>query len=170
MTTTASFSRILVATDFSVQAERAWSTAQRLARALGARLLLLHVVVGEDMLRSLEADDRRAAERSAHVDDELNIPQSSPDLGPEAETTAQQWAEHRLAEWAARPEAAGLEIRTLLRAGVPHREIVAVVRAEQADLVVLGTHGRGGLERFLLGSVTDRVIRTAPCPVLAVRE
>lgn len=169
MTTTVPFSRILVPTDFSPQAERAWSTAQRLAGALGAELLLLHVLVGEDMLRSLEADEHRAADRSAHVAEELNIPHLSFDLESKIETSASQWAQQRLADWAARPGTAP-KVRTLLRVGAPHREIVAAIREEQADLVVIGTHGRGGLERFLLGSVADRVIRTAPCPVLAVRE
>jgi nucleotide-binding universal stress UspA family protein len=53
--------------------------------------------------------------------------------------------------------------------GVPHEEIVALAEAERADLVVIGTHGRGGLGRAVLGSVADRVVRLAPCPVLSVR-
>jgi nucleotide-binding universal stress UspA family protein len=57
-----------------------------------------------------------------------------------------------------------------LRSGVPHQEIVALARDERADLIVIGTHGRGGINRALLGSVADRVVRLAPCPVLTVRE
>ena len=57
-----------------------------------------------------------------------------------------------------------------LRTGVPHEEIVALAQDERADLIVIGTHGRGGINRALLGSVADRVVRLAPCPVLTVRE
>jgi nucleotide-binding universal stress UspA family protein len=52
---------------------------------------------------------------------------------------------------------------------VPHEEIVALATDELADLLVIGTHGRGGMSRALLGSVADRVVRLAPCPVLTVR-
>ena len=61
-------------------------------------------------------------------------------------------------------------MKTLLRTGTPQDEIVATVRDEGADLIAIGTHGRGGLNRLMLGSVCDRVIRMSPCPVLAVRE
>lgn len=54
-------------------------------------------------------------------------------------------------------------------AGVPFEEIVRAAAEESADLIVMGTHGRRGLNRLLLGSVADRVIRLAACPVLTVR-
>jgi nucleotide-binding universal stress UspA family protein len=57
----------------------------------------------------------------------------------------------------------------VLRTGVPYKEIVGAATRERADLLVMGTHGRGGLDRALLGSVADRVIRLAPCPVVTVR-
>ena len=53
---------------------------------------------------------------------------------------------------------------------MPHEDIVATARDEGVDLIAIGTHGRGGLNRLMLGSVCDRVIRLASCPVLAVRE
>jgi len=53
--------------------------------------------------------------------------------------------------------------------GVAFVEIVDYVRAEKIDLVVMGTHGRGGLEHILLGSVAEKVVRRAPCPVLTIR-
>jgi len=61
-------------------------------------------------------------------------------------------------------------VKTLLRTGIPHDEIVRIARDEGADLIAIGTHGRGGLDRLMLGSVCDRVIRLSSCPVLAVRE
>jgi len=53
---------------------------------------------------------------------------------------------------------------------VPYKEIVAAAESERPDLIVMGTQGRGGLDRALLGSVAEKVIRLAPCPVLTVRE
>ncbi|MEP6860338.1 MAG: universal stress protein [Deltaproteobacteria bacterium] len=59
--------------------------------------------------------------------------------------------------------------RTLLEAGDPRTTIEAVAKKVDADLIVMGTHGRRGLRRMLLGSVAETVVRTAPCPVLLVR-
>jgi len=75
-----------------------------------------------------------------------------------------------LEQWAAKARQRGLKARTVVRTGTPHQEIVALATDERADLVVIGTHGRSGLNRALLGSVADRVVRLAPCPVLTVRE
>jgi nucleotide-binding universal stress UspA family protein len=55
-----------------------------------------------------------------------------------------------------------------IRGGVPAREIVTYAREHRIDLIILGTHGRTGMSRALLGSVAERVVRTAPCPVLTV--
>lgn len=66
--------------------------------------------------------------------------------------------------------ARGLKARTVLRNGVPHQEIVQLASDERADIVIMGTHGRSGLSRVLLGSVAERVIHFAPCPVLTVRK
>ena len=64
--------------------------------------------------------------------------------------------------------AARLPVRYCFKAGDPAREILAEATAQRADLLVMGTHGRSGFERWVLGSVTDRVLRKAPCPVLTV--
>jgi nucleotide-binding universal stress UspA family protein len=61
-----------------------------------------------------------------------------------------------------------LEIQTMLRRGTPWVEIASVAKDLQADLIVMGTHGLRGLPRALLGSVAEKVVRTAPCPVLTV--
>jgi nucleotide-binding universal stress UspA family protein len=67
--------------------------------------------------------------------------------------------------------AAGVEsVTTDVRPGTPHREILAYVEEHDADLVVLGTRGQTGLERYLLGSVTERVLRSSPVPVMTVRQ
>jgi universal stress protein A len=79
-------------------------------------------------------------------------------------------ARETLEQWAAKARQRGLKARTVVKTGTPHQEIVDLATDERADLVVIGTHGRGGLNRALLGSVADRVVRLAPCPVLTVRE
>lgn len=141
--------RIVVATDFSPAAEAAWVVARRLARALGARLILTHVFVEATLYgEGPFAGDRVRAVYAA----------------------ARQWVEQMLERWAEGARAEGLTVETRVRTGRPHREIVAVATEERADFVVMGTRGRGGLERTLLGSVADRVIRLAPCPVLTARE
>jgi nucleotide-binding universal stress UspA family protein len=142
------YRRILVPTDFSEQSERAWTTARRLARALGAEVLLAHVVVEAPLFGESPWSMGRVTE---------------------VYESGRAWGEKTLEEWAAAARAEGVTVRTVLRSGVPHREIVALAAEEQADLIVIGTHGRGGVDRALLGSVADRVIRLASCPVLSVR-
>jgi nucleotide-binding universal stress UspA family protein len=83
---------------------------------------------------------------------------------------AAAWAEKELAGWARGAHDAGLTVRTVVKTGAPHDVIVAVATELGADLIVLGTHGRGGINRALLGSVADRVVRLAACPVITVRE
>jgi nucleotide-binding universal stress UspA family protein len=68
-----------------------------------------------------------------------------------------------------RAEREGIPAVEAVRVGVPHEEIGAYVDEHGVDLVVMGTHGRAGLERTLLGSVTERVLRTVEVPVMAVR-
>jgi nucleotide-binding universal stress UspA family protein len=143
------FERILVPTDFSVPSERAWRAARRLARAVGAEVVLLHVLVDTPLYSEtvMSAEQVRGAYAATRG-----------------------WAERKLGEWADEARAEGLGVRTAFRTGVAHEEIVAAARETRAGLIAIGTHGRSGLDRVLLGSVADRVIRLAPCPVLAIRE
>jgi nucleotide-binding universal stress UspA family protein len=143
------FHRILVPTDFSPQSERAWATARRLARAVGAEVVLLHVFVEMPLYSEAPLSGERVREAYA---------------------AARTWAAEHLEQWAATARSEGLAVKTLLRTGVPHADIVETARDEGADLIAIGTHGRGGLNRLMLGSVCDRVIRLSSCPVLAVRE
>jgi len=85
-------------------------------------------------------------------------------------TPAEREANERLRQMlpACQPQATGASLVT--RAGDPVREIVSYAAETNADLVVLGTHGRGPVAHMLMGSVAERVVRTAPCPVLTVRH
>ena len=81
-----------------------------------------------------------------------------------------KWAEEALEARAAEIRAAGVPVRWKLTAGVPFDAIVQAAEEEGADMIVMGTHGRRGLEGLLLGSVANKVVRLAECPVLTVRE
>jgi len=139
--------RIIHATDFSKEAERAEKEAVELARVLGAELILLHVATETPLYGETVFGMRRVKDVY------------------EAQA---RWAEDALAQRARRLASRGVPTGWRRRVGLPHEEIVKAARAEKAAYIVMGTHGRGGLGRVMLGSVADRVVRTAPCPVLAV--
>jgi nucleotide-binding universal stress UspA family protein len=69
-----------------------------------------------------------------------------------------------------RVTAAGLEGEVAVIHGVPFHEIIETAKMQQVDLIVMGTHGRAGLQYMLLGSVAEKVVHLAPCPVLVVRQ
>jgi nucleotide-binding universal stress UspA family protein len=139
--------RILAATDFSDVSEHALVYARDLARALGAELLLLHVYEVPMLAFPIEgmaiSPATWAADLSSH------------------------W-QRKLDAAAVRHRGEGVSVTAVLRNGVPHEEIHRIADAERADLIVVGTHGRTGAGRLLLGSVAERVIRTATRPVLSV--
>lgn len=139
--------RILFPTDFSEAAESAEREAARLAGASGAELVLLHV--------ASEAPLWGETLYTAKVRDVFE--------------SQRRWAEDALAVRVAALAAAGVPARAVVRSGVAWEEIVRTAADEQADMIVIGTHGRTGLERIFLGSVAERVLRQAPCPVLTVR-
>ena len=143
------FYRIVVATDFSECAQQAWELARRIAAAPGSELVLAHVLT----------------EVPLYGEGVFNI-----ETARKVREGASKWAEGTLEAWVGKARAEGLSARAALRTGVPHQEIVALAEDERADLIVIGTTGRGGISRALLGSVADRVVRLAPCPVLTVRE
>ncbi len=141
------FYRIVVPTDFSSCSEEAWRVARRIAAMSKGELILTHVLSEAPLYRESVMTSVR-----------------------EVYDSARKWAEKTLDEWVAKARAEGLSARAALRTGVAHQELVALATDERADAIVIGTHGRGGIDRALLGSVADRVVRLAPCPVLTVRE
>ena len=137
---------ILLPTDGSEVAESAASHAVALAAATGAKLHVLYVVdaeaIGLVTPVTLEVDEVRTSLRQA-----------------EEEATA------AVAEAA---EAAGVDVVEVVEVGLPDEVIRDYTGENDVDLVVMGTHGRRGVDRFLLGSVTERVVRGSRVPVLAV--
>ena len=79
-------------------------------------------------------------------------------------------AAEQLKQAAARCSSAGVPATTEAVNGVPARTIAQTAKARATDLIVMGTHGRGAFAHFMLGSVAERVVRIAPCPVLTVRD
>jgi len=141
--------KILHPTDFSECAEQARAQAIRLARAMGAEIILFHVSVETP----LYAEGMMAAGTVQRIYE-----------------AQRKWAEEALEARAAETRAAGTPARWKLARGVPFDAIVQAAEEEGADMIVMGTHGRRGLEGLLLGSVANKVVRLAGCPVLTVRE
>jgi nucleotide-binding universal stress UspA family protein len=82
---------------------------------------------------------------------------------------ARRWAQRQLAKLTEKAKAAGVRTAALMMDGEPAQQIVRAARSKRADLIVVGTHGRTGLNKFFVGSVAQRVVVTAPCPVVTVR-
>jgi nucleotide-binding universal stress UspA family protein len=139
--------RILHATDFSPASRPAFGTALRLARRSRARMLLLHVMVPPSPF----IGDGRP-------------PSSYMDLLVHARRAARR----RLAAAVARARRTGVPASAVLVEGLPTEEILRAARRPRADVIVLGTHGRTGLRRAFMGSVAERVVTQARCPVLTV--
>ena len=138
--------RILCPTDFSEFARRALHQAVPLARWYGAPLTALHVV-------------------PAAVPVDGMFPYALPPLANEG---VRSRLEGELREFVAPAREAGVACDTALREGAVAGQILEMARSLPADLLVMGTHGQGGLERLVLGSVTESVLRKAPCPVLTI--
>lgn len=140
-------SQILVPTDFSSTASVALEYAKTLSHALGASLHVLHVV--PDPLFSAMAAGSY-------------IP--PPEFYENLERNGRQALEQVLSDADRRKFRATLQ----LTLGFPTEQIVNYAKERRIDLIVMGTHGRGFLTRLLLGSVADKVIRMAPCPVMTI--
>jgi nucleotide-binding universal stress UspA family protein len=148
----AAIRRILHPTDYSPAARPAFRKAVELARALRAQLVVVHVL-SPVVVPVLSG--------------ELYIP---PDTYDDLQRTARAVALRHLDRLVARAKQAGVRASRRLVEGAPVAErIVRTARALRADVIVMGTHGRTGVTRVVLGSVASRVVATAACPVLTVR-
>jgi universal stress protein A len=137
---------ILVPTDFSDCAEQALDYAVALAEKLGARVHLLNTIT----IPALGVPELGVAVASTMM---------------ESAAVANQGELDRIAA-----RRAPIEVTTELRTGDARDVIVQTATERNADLIVMGTHGRRGWSRALLGSIAEGVLRTAPCPVLTIRQ
>jgi nucleotide-binding universal stress UspA family protein len=137
--------RILFATDFSRWARRAEDYACALACSWKASLTV------------------------------LSVSEFPPELNPDYHVNQQYLADllktasSQLTDFKDRAERRGIAVTTRVATGIPSEEVIAAARAEDSDLIVVGTRGKTGLAHVLLGSTAERVIRGSPCPVLTVR-
>lgn len=145
------FTRILVPTDFSEPSDAALDYARALADKFGASLHLLHVI---------EPNYQTAA-----LSNEAYIG-TSPGIYEVLVKEAQSKFAHR----GFPADRAGSRATTEVMTGISADTIVDFAADQQIDLIVMGTHGRTGLAHLLMGSVAEHVVRTAPCPVLTVRQ
>ncbi|MFB6134258.1 MAG: universal stress protein [Halanaeroarchaeum sp.] len=141
------YDRILVPTDGSEHAEAAFDHAVDVADRFDADLRVLVVVDPEE------------------IGGWFNAGGLSEEFVERHEEKARENARRLLG----RAEDAGVDAETTVLEGAPHEEIVAYAEDEAVDLIAMGTHGRSGVARVLLGSVTESVVRNAACPVLSVR-
>lgn len=149
--------RILVATDFSETSGAATTYGVALAQTFGARLHLLHVAGRQDV--------QVMVERQRVIDEFLREPGE-----PAAHHNA---ARELMEDLLPVSQAASIQVEYVLRAGGmggPYVEIVRYARERDIDLIVVGTHGRGFIGHVFMGSVAEKVVRNAPCPVLSVRH
>lgn len=140
--------KILVPMDFSECSDAALKYARALCEAFGASLHLLHV-----------------------VQDPYTQPWAAEAFPAPLGEMLQQWQEQartRLGSLLAEPDRAAATIATVV--GSPFYEIIRYAGEQEIDLIVIGTHGRGPVAHMLLGSVAEKVVRKAPCPVLTVRH
>ncbi len=142
--------RILLPTDFSKFSHVALKYAASLADKFGAELYLLHVIQNIGLL----------------IPDMVSVtPPVMPD--PEQMGSAVREALGRVVKENGLDR---LKVQTEVREGTAFYEIIQFAREKNIDLIVMGTHGHSGLVHVLLGSVTEKVVRKAPCPVLTVRH
>jgi nucleotide-binding universal stress UspA family protein len=133
---------ILVATDFGPASDAALTYGRALAKQFGARLHLLHAAENDFLRASVTDPYMLKAALARRLEDRL----TPEDRADRSACTVMETADR------------------------PSEAIIAYAKSAGIDLIVLGTHGRTGVSHVLVGSVAERVVRTAPCPVLTVRH
>ena len=143
--------RFLVPVDFSEDANQAVEYAIDLASKLGARVTLLHVIQSPPW---------------GGVDMDVTVPYAYSQFVQNLEAEVA----HSMQACLERVTAGGLEGEVAVVHGIPFQEILDTAKTQQVDLIIMGTQGRTGLQHVLMGSVAEKVVRLAPCPVLVVRQ
>lgn len=138
--------KVLTATDFSEPANRALDYAKAIAENFRAELHIVHVTP------------------DVTLDDPMLTASSLAEIQESAESAVAKIDERITAE-----ERDRLAVRTAVVQGEPHDAILAYAAEHRIELIVLGTHGRGAVERLILGSVAEKIVRHAKCPVLTVK-
>jgi universal stress protein A len=160
------FTSILVPVDFSVYATESLLYAASIAKRFFSSLTVLHVISKElELHTTRQYLGHRQIPMLGPFSDSLDAPAEAPsavaiDLHERALTALQKFLP---------PELKGLQPELLVRVGIPFEQILTTATEKTASLIVMGTHGRSGLSHTVFGSVAERVVRLAPCPVLTVK-
>ena len=141
--------RILVASDFSKVSRKAFATAVAWAKRNGAALTIVHVTTP---FLPFTSDEYVAPETLEQLD-----------------AQSRRWIKRHLTALVDKARRAGVRAVGVTANGDAAEQIVRLARSKHADLLIVGTHGRTGLEKFFVGSVAARIVATAPCPVVTVR-
>jgi nucleotide-binding universal stress UspA family protein len=142
------FSTILFATDFSEISEYAYDYAYTLAKKFNSKLIVMHVINEPVDLRGFYVPHISFESLEKEIEDA-------------AEKMMKKFCSGRLTDLASSD--------TVIVSGIPYDEIINKADKEDVSLIVLGTHGRAGLDHLLFGSTAERVVRRARCPVMTIR-
>lgn len=141
--------KVLFSTDFSENSNYASSYAVDLAQKFGARLYILHVI-------------HELIDTTGFYVPNISLDQLQKDLEKGAEEMMEKFCRERLGDFK--------EYECINVIGLPHLEILNMAKEKGMDMIVMGTHGRTGIDRVLFGSTAEKVVKKAPCPVLTVRN
>jgi nucleotide-binding universal stress UspA family protein len=141
--------KILFPTDFSDHSKHAFSYALSFAKEYGANICMVHVIEDVQYLAN------------AYMFDVPMMP-SFADVEQNRLKEMQEFIDREVTD-------SDIQVQKVVRHGRPFVEIIQIARDENVDLIVIATHGRGGLEHVLFGSTAEKVVRKAPCPVLSIR-
>jgi nucleotide-binding universal stress UspA family protein len=160
------FTKILVPVDFSAYSTEALIQAASIAERFSSSLLVLHVISKEVELGVVHQQlGRGGLPLLGPFSETLEVPTEvretiAIDLRERARTALQEFLPPQLRGW---------PLELLVAVGHPFEQILETAAAKHVDLIVMGTHGRTGLTHMMLGSVAERVVRLASCPVLTVK-
>ena len=148
--------KILASTDLSDVSARGIKYACNLAKDVGAEVIIVHVIRVEEVMSMF----RRVQENPAAWDQLKVLEQGLVDRHKQLldEFVRQQMPEGT----------SDLNVRKVVEVSEPYSALIERAKNESVDLIVMSTHGRSGIPRMMLGSVTERVLRNSPCPVLAI--
>lgn len=142
------FEKILLATDFSDYSEVACEYALTLARTFNSSILALHVINEPVDLRGFYVPH-------------ISFEQLEKEIENGAAQMLETFCKENMKDFSS--------YQTVTVSGVPYEEIIRVATEQESSLIIIGTHGRTGLDHLIFGSTAERVVRGAPCPVMTIR-
>jgi nucleotide-binding universal stress UspA family protein len=148
--------KILAPTDLSKLSLAGVRYAFSLARSFGAEVIVYHVINRDEIMQFSEQLKRFGSP--------VAIGRHTENLLEESQEALSHFLRDNMAELLPL-----VKVQTKVELGLPYKNIVERARNDSADLIVMSTHGRTGFSHALLGSITEKVVRTAPCPVVSIR-